>query len=98
MYINPPDISKETFLERYAQRVHVENVKSVLDKSPRTHIPVCLVDNGAFRAAGVCYSHQEFDAFNSPTDNRPKKWYVIEINNLTNSGLSFDEIDSLRNN
>lgn len=31
---------------------------------------VCLVDNGAFAAAGYAYDKQEFEAFNYPTDRR----------------------------
>jgi hypothetical protein len=37
---------------------------------------VCVVDNGFFEAAGYCYSESEFQAFNHPTDNRPKTWLV----------------------
>jgi len=37
---------------------------------------VCVVDNGFFEAAGYCHSESEFQAFNNPTDSRPKVWLV----------------------
>jgi hypothetical protein len=37
---------------------------------------VCVVDNGFFEAAGYCFNENEFEAFNSPSDPRPKIWLV----------------------
>lgn len=38
---------------------------------------VCVVENGLFDAAGICFSDAERDAFNDPTDPRPKTWLVM---------------------
>lgn len=38
---------------------------------------VCLVDNGPFTAAAICYNEQEFDEFNRDDEPRPRKWYVV---------------------
>ena len=39
---------------------------------------ICVVDNGAFEAAAFCYNEQEFNAFNDPSDNRPKTWLIMD--------------------
>ena len=37
---------------------------------------VCLVNNGTFHAAGVCFNKAEFEAFRNPRDARPKVWFI----------------------
>lgn len=70
-YINPKNESKEDFLMREGMRALPELPE---DKSLSL---VCLVNNGFFTAAGVCYNQYELDAFNSDDDKRPKKWYYV---------------------
>ena len=43
---------------------------------------VCVVDNGPFEAAAYCYSQREYDAFNEPTDRRPKMWLAMDRSEL----------------
>lgn len=43
---------------------------------------VCVVDNGPFEAVAYCYNESEFEAFNEPTDNRPKTWIVVKEKDL----------------
>lgn len=53
-------------------------------------LPVILVDNGLFTAAGVAYDQRELDAFNHPDDHRPKQGFILTIENirkLTNGRL-----------
>lgn len=38
---------------------------------------VVVVHNGAFEAAAVVDSDRDFQAFNDPSDTRPKQWYRI---------------------
>jgi hypothetical protein len=38
---------------------------------------VCLMFNGAWWAAGVCYSKREMGAFNDPNDGRQRTWFWI---------------------
>jgi len=40
---------------------------------------VCIVENGFFDAAGYAYSKNEFDQFNDPNDNRPKRWLIYPL-------------------
>ncbi len=45
-------------------------------------LPVVLMDNGPFTAAGVCYSKRELEAFTDSSDSRPKKYYLVKIEKL----------------
>lgn len=38
---------------------------------------ICVVENGLFDAAAVCYSDQEASEFNDPADPRPKTWLTL---------------------
>lgn len=69
-YINPKDKSKEAFL--------ILNGTPTLEpcEITETELPVCLVDNGLFTAAGIAYDEDEVDAFLHP-DPRPKRWYRV---------------------
>ena len=69
-YINPEDgTSKEEFLEKHGLRIEHPTWPS----KPGT-LPVCLVNNRSFTAAGI--------VFNDPSDHRPKRWYVVPIEAL----------------
>lgn len=70
-YINPSNESKEDFLQREGQRISVS--AAVITE---THLPVCLVDNGFFKAAAVAYSEGELNAF-ADADGRPKQWFQV---------------------
>lgn len=74
-YINPKDMTKEEFLRKHGTRL-----ASVPERHRSTNdVLVCLVDNGAFTAAGICYSQSERDAFAYPDDTRPKQWWSVPI-------------------
>lgn len=70
-YINPRDTSKEEWL-----REHGELTAGPCEIT-ETHLPVVLVNNGPFNAAGVGVNAGEVEAFTQPTDFRPKKWYRV---------------------
>lgn len=74
-YINPSNMSKEIWLAEHGKRVPQEEISSH-DYSGST-IPVCLVHNGAFTAAGVVYCSREAEAFLEP-DGRMKIWFLVE--------------------
>lgn len=38
---------------------------------------ICIVDNGLFEAAALCYSKEELEEFKRP-DGRPRKWVLME--------------------
>lgn len=80
-YVNPPTESKESFLKRegiaapYDQKLSWESV-------PEGFLPVVLLDNGPFTAAGIAYSKEELDAFTGLHDNRPRQIYLVRITEL----------------
>ena len=49
---------------------------------PPGALPVCVVDNGQFTAACICYNEAEYDACNEPDDKRPKYWGLVPIKDL----------------
>jgi len=72
-YINPPNMEKEQWLRENATPLTHVRPAEVLTKST---VPICLVSNGPFNAAGVAFSHDEVEAFDRPGDPRPKLWFV----------------------
>lgn len=73
-YVNVPYQTKEEWLEDNAVKVSINPPAVFLDESGG--MAVCLVDNGAFTAAGIAYSQEELEAFSRP-DTRPKLWYTV---------------------
>jgi hypothetical protein len=45
---------------------------------PEGKVLICVVDNGPFEAAGICYDDKEFSAFNGTNDFRPRIWLHID--------------------
>jgi len=39
---------------------------------------VVVVDNGPFEAAGYCYSPEEFEAFHTPGEQRPRTYLFMD--------------------
>lgn len=77
-YVNPAIETKEQFLEKNG--IQVLNIK--WEDVPSDCLPVVLIDNGPFTAAGVAYSKRELEAFTDPRDTRHKKIYIVEIATL----------------
>lgn len=80
-YINPRNESKEAFLHQYGVTVTATDIKNFNDFDGYA-LPVVLVDNGMFTAAGVMFDSRERDCFVTP-DHRPKKWYLVDKKFLT---------------
>lgn len=77
LYINPTDMSKEEWLLKHGTYVPgCAAAWAIYDQDPNL-VPVCLVDNIMFRAAGVVFDRREFEAFASPVDGRKKEWYCV---------------------
>ena len=79
-YINPQDMSKEEFLARKGIPIFAAEVLSIFDYH-KDHLPVCLIDNGAFTAAGIAYSKDEAATF-CRNDGRYKRWYKVSKKDL----------------
>ena len=72
-YINPPNESKEAFLEREGRIVSVE--EAVINK---TEVPVCYFSNGAWTAAAVCDCDDELERFTEEVGARLINWYMVD--------------------
>lgn len=77
-YINPPNESKESFLQREGTHLPIPS----WDLVPHDALPVCLVHNGAFTAAGIAFDKKEMDEFLSDMAGRPNVWLVVPITKL----------------
>jgi hypothetical protein len=78
-YVNPRTESKESFLDREGTPLTKTPTWSEV---PEGSLPVCLVANPRWTAAGVAYFEGELQAFADPFDNRPKRWYFVPIAKL----------------
>ena len=77
MYIDPPDGSaKEEWLAKHGDRQNL--IGRSWDDCPTDKLPVILVDNGPFTAAGICYCEAEWNAFTLPDDHRMKVLFYVE--------------------
>ena len=45
---------------------------------PDDQLLICVVENGFFDAAVVCYNEDEFEEFGYPDDTRPKTWVLLK--------------------
>ena len=77
-YINPPEGTKEQWLEKHGEQTR----GPAGSHRSGTAVLVCLVDNGAFAAAAICYSKRELEAFTYASDMRPKQWFWVEEQKL----------------
>lgn len=92
-YINPNDCTKEEFLAEHGELIYdidefAENAENALFLNfdsilKQNKLPVVLIDNLVFTAAGVCYNEMEFMAFTDPRDVRPKQLFLVNIKDLT---------------
>jgi len=80
MYINPENGTKEEWLAKNAAVAGPS--APIWEELPDGHLPVCLVDNGPFRAAEIAYSKEELMAFNLSDDHRPKVWFIVKKEKL----------------
>ena len=83
-YINPLGETKEEWLNNHGLEVTdpawdllATNFPGLMSHPEGRGMYVCLVDNGPFTAAAICYNEQEFDEFNRDDEPRPRKWYVV---------------------
>lgn len=82
VYLNPKKISKEEWLENKAYASDI-NHKLPFDEIIKSGmLPVILVDNGPFTAAGIAYDEREYLYFTADDDPRPRKLYLAFINDL----------------
>ncbi|MBR3655258.1 MAG: hypothetical protein IKR34_02110 [Candidatus Gastranaerophilales bacterium] len=81
-YIDPKNETKEEFLKREGEEVESDYItQNFRFIKKQDKLPVILVDNGPFTAAGVAYIESEFERF-TRYDNRPKRFYLVPIEKL----------------
>lgn len=92
LYINPTDCTKEEWLAKNGEAIDVmiygdslqeqrAGIEYELSEQDEEYVPVCLVDNGAFTAAGICTNTRELSAF-LREDGRPKLWFLVPVQAL----------------
>lgn len=86
-YVNPKDMTKEDWLKANAEGISPTAPVAIDAMSPN-HLPVCLVDNGPFTAAGIAFNERELQAFNDPNDYRMKVWFWVPKEKLMNPDVS----------
>ena len=81
-YINPKNETKESFLAREGVPVNLFET----EKFSNDEIFCCLVDNGIFTAAVICYDQRELDeirqGFLDGSDCRPYQFYRVQRSKL----------------
>lgn len=80
-YVNPRDESKESFLQREGICAPSDR-KISWESVPAGFLPVSLVDNGRFTAAGIAYSKAELDEFTRSDDPRSRRLYLVKVEKL----------------
>jgi hypothetical protein len=74
-YINPPTGTKEDFLKEFGSLITTNDLLDYNFNSDS--LPVCLIDNYIFTAAGICYDKRELEVFLYKDDDRPVKWFLV---------------------
>lgn len=91
-YVNPKTETKEEFLERQGKRITRSEFVAFTDFSG-PNLPVCLMDNGLFTAAGIAYNQREVEEFSDPNDHRPKMYYLVSKEDLRTVAPNDDYLD-----
>jgi len=86
IYLNPETMTKEEFLDKHGVEVDVDAVREYDLDDHSEECVVCIVDNGAFRAAGIMGGDRDFKDFTSPTDLRPKKFFAVKTEDINKEG------------
>lgn len=93
VYVNPNSMEKEQWLLR--RGVQVTRVDCTGDAYDRmrldNRLPVVLIDNRIFTAAGVCFSKEEAEVL-CKDDGRRKIFFSVGVEDLlnANSGCAVD--------
>lgn len=98
LYINPPQESKEAFLDQYGRMITYRDFINF--DFTTNEVPVCLVDNGFFTAAGIAYNEREIKAFTDPSDHRLKEFWAVPTECITEvlAGVSPAELARYQKN
>lgn len=83
-YINPPTGTKEEWLKENGIASDLKEGWTCVYNhlGYEDYLPVVLIDNGPFTAAGIAFSEREFEAFTIPEDKRKKTFWLVKIEDL----------------
>ena len=88
LYINSPNETKEQFLEREGLEVPVVDWENI----PSDSLPVILMDNGMFTAAGIGFCEKEYNLLNDrKKDLRPKKIFIVKKDKIKATGVELPD-------
>lgn len=76
LYVNPVGMTKEKWLADNHTKVQIKPPE--WKDIPKDEMVVCLVDNGPFTAAAICYKERELNDFADYNDTRKKKWWFVK--------------------
>lgn len=79
-YINPPTGTKEDFLKEFGTPITRD--EALKFDFGQDSLPVCLVDNVTFTAAGIAHCPREVEAFMETATKRLTTWFVVSRENL----------------
>ena len=80
-YVEPESQTKEEFLAAKGRPITQEEAGDVkYFRSPE--LPVVLINNGGFTAAGIVFDEYEYENFSHPADYRRKQWYMVKTEDL----------------
>jgi len=97
VYVNPHNMEKEDFLRQYGTLIEVDmlmdgfgegkyddHTQAVWASRELHRLPVVLMDNGPFTAAGIAFSEKELGEFlDGRGDQRDKNVYWVDIKDLS---------------
>lgn len=86
-YLNPTGVTREQFLAKHAMLITEEQFKAFVYSDEQTMMPICLVENRSFQAAGVAFNPRERDMMAAREhegipDPRPRTYWLLPMNVL----------------
>jgi hypothetical protein len=94
-YLEPQDVLPNRPSNAHFLETHAKRVGGAIWPTDERDALICLMDNGAWLAAGVCYSQREMEAFNDPNDVRKRTWYWLSKERCYDA-MRPEDADSLR--
>ncbi len=98
IYLNPPRMTKEQFLDRYGRTLspYIAKRWRFHEGNPKGEVPVCLVDNGLFTAAGAAPDKYEYKRWFDDQTDRPRTFWAVPLTAIReHCALSQAELEAL---
>ena len=75
-YIDGPTKGKASHILNNWGGIRFELIRKFED-TPINMVPVVVVNNGSFEAAGICFNEREYKGFTNPYDPRPREGIYV---------------------